>query len=99
MTIVPVNIMLEVSTMHYLFVEYGAAKMVWNPGEPWPDAIFHPKIDLTRFMDAAVPVMQYIMDHEDLFVKPYIAFLTQDDIEYSWSSVVTVNAEMLIDVQ
>jgi hypothetical protein len=99
-TVLPVNMMLEVSTMHYLFEAYCDAMIVsMNIAEPWPDTIFHPKIDLKRFMDASIPVMQYIMEHEDLFEKPYIAFLMQADSEFLRSCVVTVNAGMLNDVQ
>ena len=50
------------------------------------------EIHCERFMEACNPVMTYITDNEDLFQKPYIGILAQNDKDHCWSCFVAANA-------
>jgi hypothetical protein len=37
--------------------------------------IFHYKIDQKRFMEASIPVVEYILKHKELLTKPLLSLL------------------------
>ena len=93
LTIVPVSVMPDLSTMQFLFHQYCNTKML---GLDDAYSLFHPVIDNTRFMDASIPVMHFILESKDLFTKPYIAFLAEEDMARLWTCFTSKNAGQIV---
>jgi hypothetical protein len=105
-TIIPNAIMTEVLNMQTLYKSYVEAMelkdkirkkgVASTPKElrPLIGHIFHFDIDPKRFMNASIPVVEYILRNKDLFTKPFIAMTAldiNDDEEYFWSAFIAVN--------
>jgi hypothetical protein len=94
LTIIPINVMRNVSTMQMLFDGFCNAcnliRMTNNGDAETSFPIFHPKIDYKRFMHASIPVLHYIL--QNIFIKPYIGIMVQRDVDFSWSCFILVNA-------
>ena len=88
LTIIPINIMREVSKMQNLFDAYSQTKLLYAENTT---GIFHPTIDCHRFMEASIPVMRYILQNKNLFIKHHIALLSPS-LDFSWTCVIAVNA-------
>jgi hypothetical protein len=43
-------------------------------------------------MHASIPAMTYILENRNLFIKPYIPLMAQDDIDFLWSCFILVHA-------
>ncbi len=81
--------MSDLSTIQFLFHEYCNIKMLGLEGA---DSLFHPVIDNARFMDASILVMRFILESKVLFIKPYIAFLAEEDMAHLWTCFISLNA-------
>jgi GNAT superfamily N-acetyltransferase len=88
-TIVPVSIMRDLAMMQYLYQQYFYAEA---QGWETSSGLFHPEFDDAKFMDASIPVMHFIIENKELFTKPYIAFLVEEECQHSWSCYISVNA-------
>ena len=107
MTIIPPDVMSEVATMQTLFANYVQAEemsqeVIDHPNVPrlTPQEVelqnfnhvFHPEIDLNRFLAASCVVIHFIEANKDLFKKPYIAMVSQFFKDSCWSSFVAFNS-------
>ena len=92
LTIVPIAIAYKISIMNSLFRKYNEAMMA-PVDDGASELIFHPTIDLNRFMDATAPVISWILKSQvSLFEKPYIIFLANDLIASHWSCFIGICA-------
>ena len=87
-TFIPLDLMTKLSDMQYMFVRFLEAKNDNMPQMRWL------KADTRRFLKALLPVLEFIRSNAEMFQKPYIAFLQQDD-KYAWSVFISVNASLL----
>jgi hypothetical protein len=96
LSIIPLDIMRNVSTMQVLFSLYcSALRMIeTNNGHNVETSFstFHPQIDYKRFMEASIPVLRYVLQNKNLFINPYIAVMVEHDVDSSWSCFMSVNA-------
>ena len=111
LTIIPITIMNDVSTMHSLFQQYNESQAEKKKqkklnkkkesgtedleSDESTNHMFHPEIDNKTFMEAAINVMSYILKNEAMFIKPYIAMLTQEEFSTAWACFISVNAVMI----
>ena len=87
-TFIPLDLMTKLSDMQYMFVRFLEAKNLNMPQMRWL------KADTRRFLRALLPVLEFIRSNTEMFEKPSIAFLQQDD-KYAWSVFISVNASLL----
>jgi hypothetical protein len=81
--------MTAISTMDYVefILHFGKSKKKKISS----NHIFDVRIDRKRFMEAAIPVVKYILQNKQLFTKHFIAFAAQDDEDCSWTAVIAMN--------
>jgi hypothetical protein len=53
--------------------------------------IYHSDIDSKRFMEASLPVVEYILQNKELFTKHFIVIAAQDYEDFSWTAFVSVH--------
>jgi hypothetical protein len=61
--------------------------------------IFHYEIDQKRFMEASIPVVEYILQHKDLLTKPFIVIAAQDYVDCSWTAFIPVNCGKIGNIE
>jgi hypothetical protein len=103
MTIIPTAVMTEVFVMETVFTFFieGRNYLSQLPPEMKKRSkaekrdlakhIFHFDIDSKRFMEASIPVVEYILQNKALFAKPFIAMAAQNYKDYSWTAFMAVN--------